>query len=29
VHLGAVFDIGGEVAAGDDGEDLTAVIEGQ
>jgi hypothetical protein len=29
VHLGAVYDIGGQVAAGDDGEDLTAAIGGQ
>jgi hypothetical protein len=29
VHLGPVYDIGGQVAAGDDGEDLTAAIGGQ
>jgi hypothetical protein len=29
VHLGAVFDLRGEVAAGDDGEGLTAKIGGQ
>jgi hypothetical protein len=29
VHLGAVFDIRGDVTAGDDGEGLTAAIGGQ